>query len=181
MIAPEEKELLDELVEHQPDELAQPSRLQGGPIAEEAIATQVDIYLKRLISIGELLPWKQCIFQVAGIRGGVVGLTLRTIKAPPSARANMGKRPSNTKKTPEQIQEDRERELQRQENRRLREEAKEQRMVDKKERRKEKLKNKRIARLPLTKRPLTKKPPKTLVKLRHPAIEGPIETFEDGE
>ena len=98
----ENEGLLDEIVEPVPDELAQPSETQGGEISQEAVLAQIDTYLNRLFQPNEIFPWKGVLFTVVGIRGGIVGLAVKSIRTPPKARANHGKRPSrrNQKKYP---------------------------------------------------------------------------------
>lgn len=165
---------LDEVTEYIPEEVADPSDRQGGAPDKDTILTQVDIFLHRLFQQGELIPMKGAIFQVIGIRGGVLGLGLKTIKNPPKARANHGVRPSRSVKTEEEKQLDRERELTRQDDRRQREDTKAQRMAAKKERKKKEGKEKRDAKMRKRNQPLSYKPVKKLVK--HPVIQRPIET-----
>lgn len=98
MVDPEQEGLLDDIQEPKPEELAQPSELQGGAVAEEAALAHIDTFLNRLFRVGELIPWKKCWFQVIGVRGGVVGLALKSVPEVPRARHNHGVRPSRAKK-----------------------------------------------------------------------------------
>lgn len=95
----QETELLSEIKEPEIEELAQPSEIQGGDIPEEAFQTHIDVFLNRLFTVGEILPWKKCKFVVVGVRGGIVGLALRSILQPPKARDNHGVRHSRSKKS----------------------------------------------------------------------------------
>lgn len=88
---------LDSLEEPE-SEVVQPSETQGGAVDKEAQLALVDTYLHRLFTVGEFLPWKGCMMQVIGIRGGVVGLMVTRMKEAPRAKHNHGRMPSDSKK-----------------------------------------------------------------------------------
>lgn len=66
-------------------------------LTEESAMVQLDVFLHRLFTIGEWLPWKHVQFQVIGIRNGIVALQARSIKHLPPAKKNTGRRKSRCK------------------------------------------------------------------------------------
>lgn len=61
------------------DESATPP-IEKPSVQEAELIEQIDIYLGRMFRVGELLPWKGVTFVVVGIRDGLVGLRVHSIK-----------------------------------------------------------------------------------------------------
>lgn len=79
------------------DELEAPAFEDHGlerPLTDEELMERLDIYLNRMFKPGELLPWKGVTFQVVGIRSGIIGIAVKTIKrqAPIARKGNHRKR-----------------------------------------------------------------------------------------
>lgn len=68
-----------------------PPPISDGSMSQEELIAQVQLYLNRMFSVGELLPWKGCIFELVGIRGGLLGLRLqRTTRKTPKPQSGKG-------------------------------------------------------------------------------------------